>query len=409
MKNIDFVLSYLFNGNTRSVKDNDNWKELLFFTGFIIYLARGVWATTMFPFPRIISKLCFGLAILFIGLKILLYDRYPFRRLICIGIMALDSLLVIYSSHYLNIFFWVLLILGAKDISFKKILQIYLIITISIMALAFIASMTGVIENLKYVTDDRGVRQAFGCVYTTDFSSHIFYIALVIFYLKGNRLHWFHYVALIVIAGLVYHFCNTRLDCISMVLTALLFGIGNYITQGIQKPPAVSLLWNKLWSFASPWIMPAFAALSFFATLSYNNGESAFWSKVNSLITGRLSLCIRGIRDYGFTFFGQKIDMIGAGSTTIFPDNYFFIDCSYILVCLRYGVIALFLLLIVYSLSCIKNKKDIYFLYAITLVSINCVIAHHILELEYNPFALALLSQCVRPVADNFSCSKQHV
>ena len=57
MKNIDFVLSYLFNGNTRSVKDNDNWKELLFFTGFIIYHARGVWATTMFPFPRIISKL----------------------------------------------------------------------------------------------------------------------------------------------------------------------------------------------------------------------------------------------------------------------------------------------------------------------------------------------------------------
>ena len=107
---------------------------------------------------------------------------------------------------------------------------------------------------------------------------------------------------------------------------------------------------------------------------------------------------------------GQKIDMIGAGGTTIFPDNYFFIDCSYILVCLRYGVIALLLLLIVYSLSCIKNKKDIYFLYAITLVSINCVIAHHILELEYNPFALAILSQCVHPpVADNFSYSKQHV
>ena len=64
-------------------------------------------------------------------------------------------------------------------------------------------NLNGVIENLKYVTDDRGVRQAFGCVYTTDFASHIFYIALVIFYLKGNRLRWFHYVALIVVAGLV--------------------------------------------------------------------------------------------------------------------------------------------------------------------------------------------------------------
>lgn len=79
--------------------------------------------------------------------------------------------------------------------------------------------------------------------------------------------------------------------------------------------------------------MPAFAALSFFATLSYNNGESAFWSKVNMLVTARLSLGIIGIKNYGFTLFGQKIDMIGAAALLYFLIIYFFIDCSYILVC----------------------------------------------------------------------------
>ena len=151
----------------KNFKSEFNWKEFLFFTGFIFYLGRGVWGTTMFPFPNILSKLCFALAILFICLKILLFDSYPFYLLIFAGIMGLDSVLSLYYSHYLNILFWVLLILGAKDISFKKIVQVYLLIEISIVGLAIISSLAGVILNLKYVTSTRSIRQSFGIVYTT--------------------------------------------------------------------------------------------------------------------------------------------------------------------------------------------------------------------------------------------------
>lgn len=390
----------------KNFKSEFNWKEFLFFTGFIFYLGRGVWGTTMFPFPNILSKLCFALAILFICLKILLFDSYPFYLLIFAGIMGLDSVLSLYYSHYLNILFWVLLILGAKNISFKKIVQVYLLIEISIVGLAIISSLAGVILNLKYVTSTRSIRQSFGIVYTTDFASHIFYIILTLFYFCGQKLKWYHYLAVLLISGLIYHFCNTRLDCISMVLIVLLFGIGNFITKSKRIPVNTSLVWDKIWKWIAPWIVPAFAMFSFAVTLAYKK-DSDFWTKLNKIVSNRLNLGLQGIQEYGYTLWGQTIDMKGAGSSTIELKDYFFIDCSYILVCLRYGLVAFLLLLIVFSAICIKNRNDLYFLYAITLLAINCVIAHHILELEYHPFALALLSQSLRPKDDSLFHIKQ--
>lgn len=396
-------LEYIY---MKDFKSQINWKEFLFFAGFIFYLGRGVWGTTMFPFPNILSKLCFALTILFIGLKILLYDSYPFWILILAGIMGLDSILTIYYSHYLNIIFWVLLILGAKDISFKKIVHVYLLVEISIVGLAILSALFGVIVNLKYITNTGNIRQSFGIVYTTDFASHIFYIILTLFYLMGTKLKWYHYITVIAISWIIYKCCQTRLDCISMLLIVLLFGIGNCITQNSNVPVNVTLLWNALWKWISPWIIPLFATISFIITLSYKK-ESSFWDMLNKIVSQRLSLGLQAIQDYGFTLWGQTIDMHGAGSSTIGSKDYFFIDCSYILVCLRYGLVAFLLLMIVYSIICIKNRNDLYFLYAITLLAVNCVIAHHILELEYHPFALALLSQSIRPKSDALSSVKR--
>lgn len=43
-------------------------------------------------------------------------------------------------------------------------------------------------------------------------------------------------------------------------------------------------------------------------------------------------------------------------------------------------------------MCCKKFQNDPYFIVVIILISINCMIAHHIIELTYNPFALALFA-----------------
>lgn len=369
--------------------------ELLFFAGFIIYLGRGVWSTTTFPLPRLISKLCLLLPLLLIGLKVLFFDNYKVKPLIILGISAIGSLLIYRSSSYLNILFWLVLVAGSKNISFKKILKVYLVIAGSIILLAFCSSLLGVIENYRYVTTSRGIRNSFGITYTTDFAAHIFFLALAFFYLVGEKLKLYHYIGVLIVASLIYRFCNARLDSCSLVLIVITFGLGNWIEHSCYIGKNGKNLWRNIWSTKGIYIMPFLAVISLAATVLYRPGSGLLF-ELDKVISSRLLLGNQGIKEYGYTLFGQAIDMIGNGGGTEYPSNYFFIDCSYIYVLLRFGVLFAVAVLIAYTAACYKNKHDLFFLYAIALVAVNCTIAHHLLEFEYNPFALALLATCVR-------------
>lgn len=374
---------------------NSQVGEILFFAGYILYLGRGVWATTMFPLHGGISKLCLLLSVVLIGLKIILYNRFKVSELWFAGCLVIISIMVFLSSSYLNIFLWALLIFGSKDISFKKILEVYLLITGIIVFLAFVSSLLGVIVNLQYETETRGIRQAFGISYTTDFAAHIFFLILVFFYLKGNRLKWIHYIGTLCVAVFIYHFCNARLDTISIVLMVLLFYLGSIIEDVPTITRNSKYQWHHFWRHTGLVSMPILAGIAFLLTILYSS-DNTILNLVNKLISGRLALGKRGLEEYGLTLWGQAIDMVGMGGSVQMPADYFFIDCSYIFIFLRYGLVTLGIVLTVYVASCVKNKHDLYFLYAVALLAINCVIAHHLLEVEYNPFALALFSHCVR-------------
>lgn len=374
----------------RYVMDDPHTGEVLFFLGYIIYLGKFVWASTMFPFPAIINKLCLLLSIMLIGLKIILFDRYRFSTLLGIAAIILCSCTAFFSTRYTNAIFWIFLVMGSKDLDMRKMLKIYLVVTGTIVFLAVCASLVGVIENLQYVHTDRGVRNSFGIIYVTDFAAYIFYLALIYFYLKGPELHWVHIIFLIAVSGIVYYFCKARVDCICMVLIALIFGTQiffNHVQYGFSR---VKRLWNILWNKLGVFSMPILALLSIVVTYRYNP-ENSIMKALDKLLSSRLALGKQGFDKYGISLFGQVIEMNGMGGATTVPEDYFFIDCSYINVLLRQGVIFLLIILLVYTLICYRNRQNIYLLFAIALVGINCIIAHHIIEVSYNPFAYAVL------------------
>ncbi|WP_024293394.1 hypothetical protein [Lacrimispora indolis] len=366
-------------------------KEGLFFAGFIIYLSRGMWETTMLPLNTGFSQVCLLLTIFFVGLKILFYDTYSAGEYIGLIIGFGCTILIYLNSGYLNPFFGVLLLTGCKDISFEKILKVYLVIAGSIMVLALCAALLGVIENLIYKSDGRGVRIAFGSVYVTDFASHIFYMILVFCYLKAERLKTYHFAGIIIITGVVYYFCRTRLDCISMLLIVIIFGINQWLHRFPYDKNGVLTKWKCFWKEFGLVSMPLFTLVSFVATVSYQE-ENKVLVFIDKIISSRIQLGKTGLDMYSIRLWGQPVDMIGAGGTAQLPADYFFIDNSYIHLLLRFGLIFTIALLIIYIYCCYKHKDDIYFLFAVVIISLNCVIAHHILDVAYNPFAYVLLA-----------------
>lgn len=71
-----------------------------------------------------------------------------------------------------------LLIAGANDIDYRKILKVYLIVEIPMIICTMIVGYTGVITNLVYHRGDQ-VRMSFGFIYPTDFAAGIVFMITV--------------------------------------------------------------------------------------------------------------------------------------------------------------------------------------------------------------------------------------
>ncbi len=362
----------------------------IYLLAFSIFLCGECLGTTMFQIPGRVYVLVKAVAVVLIAIKIILFDQYRARSFWIMVCMLAVGALVIVSSGYTEAFFWICMVVGAKNVPFKKILQIYLIISVSIVLLAFCASLLDVIENLQYERDDGYiVRNSFGILYTTDFASHIFSIVLVAFYLLRDRLRIYHYVIAVVLAVLVYRFCYTRVDVICIFLLIGVFIVvnlwdrGHLLSKKFRTGEKNTLLFR--------WCMPILAGIMIVLTALYSPDNRIIY-RINTILSDRLAYGKLGFTRFSVTLFGQYAPMEGNGSTVIHLKDYFFVDCSYLYVLFRYGLIFLLIVLAVYVLCCRKFRKDYYFLAAVLVISVNCMIAHHLVELAYSPFALALLA-----------------
>ncbi len=332
--------------------------------------------------------------------------------LIAVISMFACSVAVFLSSGYFAPFLWILLIVAAKDVPFRKILQVYLLMNITIMGLAFIASLLGVIENLAYTNQDwDNFRYSFGCVYTTDFAAHVFFMLLASFYLYYKKLRWYHYIGTCAIAGFIYYFCFAKLDTICILLIVLFFG-GYHVLQCqsrrecvvvpdmeknsqqafVFKRTKAYLKWNNLWMRFALFSMPVLTMLMYFLSDSYQQ-DNEFLETINETITGRLALGKTGLDNYGISLFGQDVPMVGFGGSLTLKQEYFFIDSSYINILLRYGIVFLLMLLVIYGTICYKHKRDTALMISIVLLAISCFIDHHIMEEAYNPLTYALFAK----------------
>ncbi len=109
--------------------------------------------------------------------------------------------------------------------------------------------------------------------------------------------------------------------------------------------------------------------------------------------------------DYGISLFGQDVPMVGFGGSTTLEEEYFFIDSSYLNILLRYGILFLIMVFIIYGTICYKHKEDTVLMLAVTLLAISCFIDHHMMEEAYNPLTYALFAKTGEILGKSDKCS----
>ena len=365
----------------------------------------------MFPYSETVFQTCLILSVVLLAGKIFLFDSYTVKMFMAVAAMLACGLLIAMASGYLWPFIWVLMIAAAKDVPFGKILRVHLLIGAVVVGLAFCASLLGVIENLAYpATDGRGIRYSFGCIYTTDFAAHLFFMLLTAYYLYHKKMRWFHYIGTCVIAGVIYYYCNAKLDTICILLLAAVFGIYHIMRwqrerEQIQtsdmevrnmqlilfKRTKACLTLKKLLGRLA-FISLSVVSLAMYLLTSAYREENEFLEAVNLAISGRLMLGKKGLKQFGLSLFGKNVPMEGMGGSLKHTKPYFFIDCSYLFILLRYGILFLGIVCIAYGIICYKRREDTALMLTILLLAVSSAIDQHLLEEAYNPLGYALFA-----------------
>ena len=377
--------------------------EALFFTAFIARLVVTTWYSTMFPQFPVLQKIALVIMIVCAVTKILLYDSFSLGEIVAMGLVGACTVLNFLKTGSNIMVVLLLLVVAAKGIDFKKILRVYIIVVGSIVAFAFICSLMGVIRNLKYyVPDEHIFRNSFGIIFCTDFAAHIFFLILAYFYVRSENLKWYDYILAATLIVLTFKYTNGKLDFITSLLTIVLFAIGNTVRkQKGTKAQYIIKTSNCIWKTLAMFSMTASCIFMYLFTLNYSDATK-WMVDFNEFITGRLNVGQKTLAENGFGFFGKRITMYGAGGNTV-PngDTYNFIDCSYLHILVLSGLALLLVFLMIYTYSAYKNGEDVYLMYAIILISINCMIAHHLQDISYNPFTLMIMAKVLTVGKEN--------
>ncbi len=362
---------------------NDRVRDILFLAGMSLIVFVETMTTTMFEEHLTFYSYMKVLALVLIVAKLVLFDSWKVRDVVLFGVCGVISLLVRYYSTYNDVIFWTLLLWGARDIDFRKILKVHGSLVFLIVLAAFVSSFTGRIVNLQYSVDGR-VRNSFGICYPTNFAAYVFFLMATFFYLVKDRMKWWMYIAGIVVGFVVFKYCHTRLDSACMVILSVLYMITALVDRHLRD----RAMWLRLLLCSAVVIL---FLLCFFLTYSYD--PSAGWmKKLDTLFSTRLALGREAFDRYHVNLFGQLVPMLGNGGSLELNGNYFFLDSSYLYILFQYGIVFTVVVIGTFVLSSFKRKKDLFFLITLFVIAINATTAHHLTHVQYNPFFMSLFA-----------------
>lgn len=368
--------------------------ELIYELGFVCYFVIAFIQTTtfldFFGKNTLHDLSYFGLAIILF--KIFFIDNQKLSlfisNIVILGLLAITWRI----SGEFTMLPMGILILGARNVDFRLIVKLYFGIGIIILALTGCASLMGIIKNLVY---HRGatsvVRQSFGIIYPTDFAAHVFYLVLAYSYLKFKKLGWKSYVFFVIIAWLLIKFCDARLSAYALIILIPVMIIGKLAYEGWSAPRMIAYFY---------WTVPVLLGyITFCLSYFYSSNNHIFW-KINNLLSGRLKLSHEALNRYPMNIFGQHMVEHGWGGTKGIqmadknPNNYFFVDSSYIRMTILYGIIVALLVLIIMTI--ISHRSIMHMEYALAsimvMVAISSVVEQRLYDIAYNPFLIALFA-----------------
>lgn len=374
---------------------NKSIYSLSYYATFFVCLINALRVYSLWGFY---GKIGHYLDLLSIGMTILLlplvFSLYKGRGIFLLSISLLFTIIVGVNSDRLY-FLWTsfVLIVGAKGKSFKAIVKFHFIVCLCFCLFNVYGYEIGALKQANNyidgiregITGDWTQRLDFGYGWATDFANHVFYILLDFWILVKGKLKWWGYLLFLYMPFFVVVYTDSRLasGCILLLL------ISSLCLWWKEKKDNQIGRKMKLCMILS---VPFFAVLSIWATFSYDP-SNLYWFASDILLSGRLGLGYDAISEFGISWLGQPVEMHGAIDAGGLME-YNFVDSSYVHFLIRYGIVFIsFLVLLFMRMSADAAKRnDNVLLIAIMIAGITGIVAQFVFDYKYCVLLLALVA-----------------
>ena len=266
--------------------------EYVYYVYFALVLFLQFMATTMVDISKYRTIIKF--VVLFLGIilvfKIALECTSSWSsKAILVGLIFANGFLLPVLNFVQDINIAVcLLILASRNISSKRLLWLYTIISTALTAFVIIYCLTGHVVNFVVYRDMYSTqkRYALGFNYTTYLSAHIMGICVTWAYLRGKAYSWIEAIITIIIGIVTYRITDARITCAVILATSIVMIINKIC---IKKQIKLSIFRNKIVRFI---MVNAASLVTFFSiitALMYRSGN-AFIKKLDLTLSGRIKM-----------------------------------------------------------------------------------------------------------------------
>ncbi len=302
------------------------------------------------------------------------------------GLVILVIFLIPYFLFdYAQPFWFAIFIFCAHNIDYKKLVKVYVLASITLFLIIFVSSCTGILEDTLFYRSNGIVRHGFGFIYTTWPPTHLFFLTACWAWLREEHISYYEIGLVGVFAVFSYVFCHARTSVISI---SLIFAFLLWAKIRSQKSQNHKYLMTKPLQIGCILSYPIIALVMTIVSVFYSD-DNPVLNLINRLISGRLVLGQTGFNRFDILPFGQLIEM-----NTEPPKEYFFLDCSYINILLRYGLLVFLGVMFICLYMCFRQceKKRFIRLGLLAIVAIKISMEYHIMEIDHTPILLYLLA-----------------
>ena len=315
---------------------------------------------------------------------ILFFQNYTLKEIL---IIIPVSVLLYYSarlSHFHELFYTWLLIVGRKNTGFKKIaISSFCMLGIAIPLFALFCKL-GVFPDAGIFRGEQ-YRTALGFIHPNSFGVRIFIFSACWYYCRREKLCLYDYFINIAIAVFVWLVPNSRTSSICIILMTLLLALYSN-PRFFQSVLRTGL--NYVLICCAVTINIGTVLLSLFYS-----GSNDFMRFCDKVLSGRLSIASQLYKEFGVTILGQQIYVnkseriyAGLGTEAINFDN------SYMRILLHWGIIIYIIVsvFIIWGLIYEKRRKNPALFLLLFMVLIYSFSEKILYQGTYNVFILAL-------------------